>query len=399
MLTVTDNEGAENSTSHDVTVTALAGNTAPVAYGQPVDTIKNTAVAITLTATDADGDPLSFTYTQPANGTVSGAGPNVTYTPNNRYVGADSFTFTANDGTANSDPAIVSIVVAKNGKNGVGNEAPSVAITAPADLATYTEGDSISFTGSASDAEDDDGVLTASLSWTSSLDGVIGIRASFSTALSAGTHTITASVTDSGDKVGGDAISITVNAPGGNTAPTAMITVPGDGSSFDDGELISFTGSASDAEDGALTASLSWSSSRDGPIGNGASFSTTLSVGTHTITASVTDNDGLPGQDSITVTVNPLGGGGLTIDSATGYKVKGLQKVDLDWSGATTDDVDIFRGDNGGSLVLLPPSPTTTNDGGPYTDNIDVKGGGQTYTYKICEAGSAVCSADATVNF
>ena len=118
-----------------------------------------------------------------------------------------------------------------------------------------------------------------------------------------------------------------------------------------------------------------------------------MSVGTHTITATVTDSGGLPGQDSITVTVNPLGGGGLTIDSATGYKVKGLQKVDLEWSGATTADVDIFRD---GSL-LMAPSPTTPNDGA-YTDNIDLKGGGS-YTYTVCETGGGTCSDPINVVF
>ena len=50
--------------------------------------------------------------------------------------------------------------------------------------------------------------------------------------------------------------------------------------------------------------SLSWRSNIDGVIGSGATFSTsTLSEGTHTITASVTENGGLPGSEAITVTV------------------------------------------------------------------------------------------------
>jgi len=182
------------------------------------------------------------------------------------------------------------------------NTAPVVTITAPANGSTFTEGDSITFTGTATDAEDGD--LSAAITWSSSIDGVFGTGASVSTsALSAGTHTITASVTDSGSLSGSDAISITINAAPVNQAPVVTITAPANGSSFTEGTAIGFTGTATDAEDGNLTAGLAWTSSLDGPIGTGGSFSAVLSVGTHTITASVTDSGGLGGSAAITVTV------------------------------------------------------------------------------------------------
>jgi F5/8 type C domain/Bacterial Ig domain/Calcineurin-like phosphoesterase len=89
------------------------GNTAPVANNQAVTTTKNTAKAITLTATDADNDPLTYSIvTPPAHGTITaGTGASRTYTPNTNYVGPDSFTFKANDGTADSNTATVSITV------------------------------------------------------------------------------------------------------------------------------------------------------------------------------------------------------------------------------------------------------------------------------------------------
>ncbi len=90
----------------------------------------------------------------------------------------------------------------------------------------------------------------------------------------------------------------------GNTAPSVTITAPPNGSSFNVGDPITFSGTASDAEDGNISANLSWTSSIDGAIGTGASFTTSsLSVGSHTITASVTDSGGLSGSDSINVTV------------------------------------------------------------------------------------------------
>ncbi|MCH7663697.1 MAG: S8 family serine peptidase, partial [Chloroflexi bacterium] len=81
-----------------------------------------------------------------------------------------------------------------------------------------------------------------------------------------------------------------------NETPTVSITSPTDGSTFDSGVIILFEGTANDTEDGDLTASLDWTSDLDGQIGTGGSFSTTLSDGNHTITASVSDSDGALGS-------------------------------------------------------------------------------------------------------
>ena len=76
--------------------------------------------------------------------------------------------------------------------------------------------------------------------------------------------------------------------------------------------------------------------------------------------------------------------------TAVGYKVQGRQRADLQWSGATSADVDIYRD---GDLIA-----TTANDGF-YTDNINQRGSGS-YTYQVCEAGSTTeCSNEADVNF
>ena len=77
--------------------------------------------------------------------------------------------------------------------------------------------------------------------------------------------------------------------------------------------------------------------------------------------------------------------------TATGYKVKGLQKANLQWTGATSAFVDVWRN---GSVVS---APSESNDGA-YTDPINKNGGGA-YTYKLCEAGTATCSDEAVVVF
>lgn len=91
-----------------------------------------------------------------------------------------------------------------------------------------------------------------------------------------------------------------------NQTPVVTITSPIDGSTFDSGTTISFAGTAADPEDGDLTDTLLWESSIDGPIGMGSSFFTTLSDGTHTITASATDSGGATGSNSVTITVGGL---------------------------------------------------------------------------------------------
>jgi|CXWL01.1.fsa_nt_gi hypothetical protein len=96
---------------------------------------------------------------------------------------------------------------------------------------------------------------------------------------------------------------------GGNTIPSVSISAPANGSSFTTGTSVTFTGTATDVEDGTLTAGLSWSSSINGVIGSGGSFSTSaLSVGTHIITASVTDSGSATGSSSIAVTINAAAG-------------------------------------------------------------------------------------------
>ncbi|MEE9425952.1 MAG: galactose oxidase-like domain-containing protein [Methylococcales bacterium] len=103
-----------------------------------------------------------------------------------------------------------------SGMAGTGNQPPTASITAPTDGTNATFGDSITFTGSALDTEDGD--VSASLSWTSNLDGTIGSGASFSiSVLSEGTHTITATATDGDSLTSSDSITVNVLAAGGGT--------------------------------------------------------------------------------------------------------------------------------------------------------------------------------------
>jgi VCBS repeat-containing protein len=106
-----------------------------------------------------------------------------------------------------------------------------------------------------------------------------------------------------GDQTGAPLLHVEYKASG-NHLPGVAITSPANGSTFISGDSIAFNGTASDFEDGDLTASLVWESDLDGTIGNGGSFSKSdLSVGDHTITAMVTDSEGTTAYDTVMISV------------------------------------------------------------------------------------------------
>lgn len=91
------------------------GNNPPSVQNGSVTTTEGNSVSGTLSASDPDGDALTFNIvSQPANGAVqitdhsTGA---FSYSPDNNYTGSDSFTFKANDGQADSNTATESVTV------------------------------------------------------------------------------------------------------------------------------------------------------------------------------------------------------------------------------------------------------------------------------------------------
>ena len=99
------------------------------------------------------------------------------------------------------------------------------------------------------------------------------------------------------------------------------ISAPANNTSVSLGTPVTFTGTASDAQDGDPSGSIVWTSSPQGQLGTGASLTTSsLSVGTHTVTALVTDSGGLGGSAQIVITVTEPAGSILL--QASGYKVK-----------------------------------------------------------------------------
>jgi Ca2+-binding RTX toxin-like protein len=107
------------------------------------------------------------------------------------------------------------------------------------------------------------------------------------------------------DTIDGGAGVNSINLGDCKSGPSVSILTPSNGFSIVYGSSITFSGTATDAEDGNLGAFLEWSSDLDGVIGSGASFTlSTLSVGTHTITASVQDSGSKTNSISIIITIN-----------------------------------------------------------------------------------------------
>ena len=304
--------GASATLANALTLTNNAPpNTAPSvsisspATGSSYNMLDN--VSFAGTATDAEDVPLTspIAWTSNIDGSIgSGGAFSTTLSPGVHTITAS---VTDSGGMTGSDSVSVTIQ----------NDAPTVSIGSPASGSSFAEGTSVSFSGTANDTED--GSITANLSWTSSIDGVIGSGGSFSSTLSGGSHTITASVTDSGGTAGSDSVSVTITVA--NNAPTVSISSPSGGSTFNTTDSITFAGSANDVEDGNLTAGISWTSNIDGSIGSGAGFSTSLSEGSHMITATVTDSGSKTGSDTVSITVTVSSSISL---SANGYKRAGI---------------------------------------------------------------------------
>jgi hypothetical protein len=108
----TANGGNDTTPGQTFSITIQPLNDRPVANPLSITVAEDGMVTITLSASDAEGDPLTYTIgTPPAHGTLTGPGASVTYRPGTNYAGPDSFTFRVTDGTVNSLEATVAITV------------------------------------------------------------------------------------------------------------------------------------------------------------------------------------------------------------------------------------------------------------------------------------------------
>ncbi len=180
-----------------------------------------------------------------------------------------------------------------------------------------------------------------------------------------------------------DDVSLSVNGvqPPQNNAPSASFTFTNENLSAN------FTSTSSDS-DGSIT-SYNWdfgdgnSSINENPSHNYSS------AGTFSVDLTVTDDDNATSSSSQQVTVSQASGDDLSMDiTSASLNRKGRLTVNLVWSNASSNNVDIVR--NGNVIA------TTANDGGYKDVSTNMNSG--TYTYKVCEAGTSTCSIEKSVN-
>ncbi|MCC6503924.1 MAG: tandem-95 repeat protein [Aquimonas sp.] len=308
-------------------------NDAPVADNGSATLAEDGAAAITLTASDVDDAPGVLTYavaTPPANGSLSGTAPNLTYTPNANFNGGDSFTFTASDDDlATSTPATITITVTEV------NDAPVAGDDSVADVLE----DAPMFSTSAATLLGNDGngggtdETTQTLSVTavgSAVGGTVALNAGnveFTPALDFnGAASFVYTVTDNGTTNGAP-------DPQSDTATVSFsITAVNDAPSF------AAVNPAAVGEDAGAQTVSSWASFTAGPadessqtvlaysvsgVTNPGLFSAGPSVGTDG-TLSYTPAAGISGSSDFTVQVQDNGGtanGGVDLSATLTFTI------------------------------------------------------------------------------
>ena len=143
----------------NITVTPV--NDAPFANGQSVTTPEDTAKAITLTGSDVEGSPLTYSIVAgPTNGTISGFNTNtgaITYRGATNYFGPDFFSYRVSDGLQFAT-GTVSVTVSPV------NDAPLVTAPAKFTVTEDTVGPLVWPAGAAPFADIDSSTLTVTLS-------------------------------------------------------------------------------------------------------------------------------------------------------------------------------------------------------------------------------------------
>lgn len=223
ILTFSASDGQSSSDTVTLTITIEDVPEPPVAENGTATGDEDTPIAITLVATDTNGDDLTYTVGAPAHGALTGDAPNLTYTPAVNWHGTDSFTFTANDGTADSNTATVTITVRAV------NDPP----TATAKSFTTLEGALLTGTLTGADIDSD------TLSFAVSTNGTLGTLEVTDAATGAFTYTPntgangtdTVMVTASDGKLTSAPAAITIVITPVNDPPVAMagkVTTPED---------------------------------------------------------------------------------------------------------------------------------------------------------------------------
>ncbi|MFT5517161.1 MAG: VCBS repeat-containing protein, partial [Rhodothermales bacterium] len=343
--TVSDGNGGTAAGTVSITVT----NQAPTAVAVSAATGQETAVAVTFSATDPEGLPLTYAIVaNPSNGTLSAvSGASVTYTPGAGFSGTDTFTYRASDGLNNSNTATATIVV---------NGTP----VANADAGLVVVGGVTTGNVLTNDTDPDGDALTATLASNPANGAVtLGTDGAYTY-----THNGSATTSDSftytvSDGNGGTATG-TVSITTQNQAPTAVSVSASTGTAT----AVVVTFSASDPESQALAYSIVTTPSNgtlSAVSGNSVTYTPSAGFsGTDTFTYKA--NDGL--NDSNTATASVMVNGAPVANADTGTVLFGGSTSGNVLTNDTDPDGDALTA----TLASNPSSGTATvSSNGAYT--------------------------------
>ncbi|MDP2306927.1 MAG: fibrinogen-like YCDxxxxGGGW domain-containing protein [Pseudomonadota bacterium] len=193
-------------------------------------------------------------------------------------------------------------------------EPPVVAVTSPSETGRYYADRLVVLGATASDAEDPPEAL--SVQWESSVDGAVADAnvasdgtSTASALLAEGEHLIVATATDTDGKSGTDSVVVVVGPA--NRAPTCALTAPADGGVGEEGGRTTVAGTVGDADEGADGLLVTLTSDHDGLLGTPLPTSagevtlvtSALSVASHVLTMTVTDELGATCTDAVVWTV------------------------------------------------------------------------------------------------
>ena len=120
-------------------------NTLPTAEGQTVTAVQGVPTDMTLRGDDADGDTLHYRVSPAGHGSVTSTASRATYQSAADFVGQDSFTFRAHDGSGLSAPALVTIEVLadgdRDGSADISDNCPTIANPEQTDSDEDSQGD------------------------------------------------------------------------------------------------------------------------------------------------------------------------------------------------------------------------------------------------------------------
>ena len=101
----------ETSSSLEYNLTVEESNQPPISSDIDLVLNEDSSIEFTLSSIDSEGDNLTYSYTNPNNGSITGNAPQLIYTPDSNFNGEDEIQFTASDSDNSSNLATVSINV------------------------------------------------------------------------------------------------------------------------------------------------------------------------------------------------------------------------------------------------------------------------------------------------